>query len=78
MELVFLGKLIVALMFNEFPEFYSRRILVFIIVFTSSHPVDPNPEPGKCVIHLDALIYLRFSSGKPPENLTAGFNKYCV
>jgi len=63
-------------MFNEFPKFYSRRI--FIAVFTSPHPVDPNPEPGEFVLHLDVPIYLRSSSGKPAENLTEGFIDYCL
>jgi len=40
--------------------------------------VDPNPEPGESVLLLDTPIYLRSSSGKPAENLTAGFNKYCL
>jgi len=31
-------------MFNKFPEFYSRSILLSITVFTSPHPVDPYPE----------------------------------
>jgi hypothetical protein len=63
-------------MFNGFPKFYSRRI--FITVFTPPHPVNPNPEPGEFVLHLDAPAYLRSPSGKPAENFTEGFNEYCL
>jgi hypothetical protein len=63
-------------MFNEFPKFYCRRI--FTTAFTSTHPVDPNPELGESVLHLDTPVYLRSASGKPAENFTEGFNKYCL
>jgi len=42
------------------------------------HSVDSNPEPGESVLHLIAPLYLRFASRKPAENLTAGFNEYCL